>query len=520
MENKERERNATPTLPDRIVSWLNPVAGVRRSNARKVLAYYEAARSDRTRKGRREAASGNDAVLRAGASLRQQARHFEQNYDIALGVLNTFVNNVVGPKGIGVEPQPRKRDGSIDNELARKIMVLYKDWCRRPEVTKQHSWAGAQRLLCRSWARDGEVFAQQLTGLVPYYTHAGKVPYSIEMLECDYVPMELYSTSPVTTVQGIEINAWGEPLGYRVYKSNPIESMGGITAIADTKRIAAANMLHLANVHRIRQLRGVSVFASVLGRFDNLKDYEESERIAAMIAASMAAYIKKGQPEDYNATEVGGGQRSLKFKPGMIFDDLLPGEEIGTIDTKRPNPNLEIYRNGQLRAIAAGAGPTFSSISRTYDGTYSSRRQELVEGWSAYAVLSDEFISRIVRPSYENFIAAAVLSGAISVPSDVAPETVDDAEYIPPQMPWIDPVKEATAWTALTRGGFASEVEVIRRRGGNPMDVLEQISSFRRRARALDLILESDAAVSLMKPGQEDPADEETGGGTQNKRGA
>ena len=60
-----------------------------------------------------------------------------------------------------------------------------------------------------------------------------------------------------------------------------------------TKRIGAANMLHLKSVHRIRQLRGVSV----LNRFDDLKDCEESERIAAKIVASMAAFIRKGAPD-------------------------------------------------------------------------------------------------------------------------------------------------------------------------------------------------------------------------------
>lgn len=479
------------TLPDRIVSWFSASAGARRAKDRLVQSYYEAARSDRTRKGRKEAGSGNDAVLRAGSSLRQQARHFEQNFDIALGVLNTFVNNVVGAKGIGVEPQPRRADGSIDDDLAQQIQALYKDWCRHPEVTGRHSWASTQRMMCRSWARDGEVFAQQLVGSVPYLNHGTQVPYSIEMLECDYVPMELYSMQP-TVVQGIEVNAWGAPLAYRVYKTNPIETLG-LVSLGQTKRIPAASMMHLANVHRIRQLRGVSVFASVLGRFDNLKDYEESERIAAMIAASMAAFIKKGAPEDY-APEDNAAPRNMKFKPGMVFDDLRVGEEIGTIDTSRPNPNLETYRNGQLKAVAAGTGPTFSSISRTYDGSYSAQRQELVEGWSAYGVLADEFISRIVRPSYENFIAAAVLSGRLQVPAGIVRETLDDAEYISPQMPWIDPLKEADAWKSLTRAGFASEVEVIRRRGGNPRDVMEQISTFRKRAYDRDLTLESDAA--------------------------
>ena len=460
-----------PPLSDRLVSWLSPEAALKRAHARNVLAYYEAAKPDRLRKGRRDTGSGNDAVLRAGASLRQLARHQEQNHDLALGVLNTLVNNTIGASGIGVEPQPRRADGTIDDLLARQILKLYKDWSRNPEVTRQHDWPGAQRMLARSWYRDGEVFSQHLIGSVIGLDHGTEVPYSIEMLECDFVPMDLSAQQPMIQ-QGIEVNAWGRPIGYHVYKADPTEMHGFLRYHGQTKRIPAADMMHLKNVHRIRQLRGVSVFASVLNRFDDLKDYEESERIAAKIAASMAAFIKKGSPDQYSPED--STERSMRMRPGMIFDDLKPGEEIGTIDTNRPNPNLETYRSGQLRAVAAGAGPTYSSIARNYNGTYSAQRQELVEGWSTYAVLAAEFTSRIVRPVYESFIAAAVASGKLRVPAGIDRSTLNDAIYLAPQMPWIDPKKEAEAYAILEDRAYVSGPEIIRKRGGNPIDVLEQ----------------------------------------------
>ena len=466
------------TLADRLVSWLNPVAAVRRAHARTVLSYYEAAKPDRLRKNRRATGSANDDVLRAGSSLREIARHLEQNYDLALGVLNTLVANIVGPNGIGIEPQPRNADGSINDDLARQILDLYKDWQACPEVTRQHDWPSAQRLLCRSWMRDGEVFAQMVAGIMASLDHGTKVPFSIEMLEADYVPLQMQSTGPAKISQGIETNAWGAAVGYHVLRDDPLDA--GTAVAGRTKRIPADRMLHIKNVHRIRQLRGVSVFASVLNRFDDLKDYEESERIAAKIAASMAAYIKKGAPEDYTPDEADGAPRQMKFRPGMVFDDLRPGEEIGMIDTNRPNPNLETYRSGQLKAIAAGAGPTFSSIARTYDGTYSSQRQELVEGYAAYATLSNEFIGRIVRPVYERFIATAVASGVLKVPAGVRPESVDDAAYMPPAMPWIDPRKEAEAWALLEDRAYASGPEIVRKRGGNPIETLEQQARWRR----------------------------------------
>lgn len=470
---------AKSNIVDRLVSWASPTTAVRRAHARQVLAYYEAAKPDRLRKGRRETGSGNTAVLRAGATLRQTARHLEQNYDLALGVLNTLVANIVGANGIGVEPQPRKADGTIDDLFAREILELYKAWSLSPEVTRQHDWASAQRLICRTWLRDGEEFTQMISGGAVGIAHASRVPFSVEMLEADFVPMDMNSTTPSRIVQGIEINAWGAPSGYHVFKTDPTDGNSMIGMAGNTKRVPADRMLHIKNVHRIRQMRGVSVFASVLNRFDDLKDYEESERIAAKVAASMAAFIKKGASDLYEP-EADGQPRQMKMRPGMIFDDLRPGEEIGMIDTNRPNPNLETYRSGQLKAIAAGAGPTFSSIARTYDGTYSAQRQELVEGYAIYAALSNEFIGRIVRPIYEQFIAVAVASGALRVPSGTRIESIDDAAYMPPSMPWIDPLKEAKAWGMLEDRCYASGPEIIRKRGGNPIDTLEQQARWRR----------------------------------------
>ena len=460
------------SLVDRVVSWFAPTAGVRRAQARQVLAYYEAAKPDRSRKARRETGGPNDAS-RAGLTLLQLARHLEQNYDLARGVLNTLVVNTVGANGIGVEPQPRRLDGSIDTDLAAQIRKLWENWGENPEVTRAHDWESAQRIAARTWFRDGEVFAQHLAGLVPGLDHGTTVPYSLELLEPDYIPTDLNSLAPDEIVQGVRLNAWGAPIEYNVLKYLPGQGGANLLGPGQTKRIPAGQMLHIKSVDRIRQVRGVSIFASVLNRFDDLKDYEESERIAAKIAASMAAFIKKGSPDLYepNADDT---PRSMKFRPGMVFDDLRPGEEIGMIDTNRPNPNLETYRSGQLKAIAAGTGPTYSSISKTYDGTYSAQRQELVEGYAAYAVLSDEFIGRFVRPVFKRFVATAMAAGRLRLPAGIDPATVADALYIPPQMPWIDPLKEAKAWAELEDRCYVSGPEVIRKRGGNPQDTLDQ----------------------------------------------
>ena len=180
--------------------------------------------------------------------------------------------------------------------------------------------------------------------------------------------------------------------------------------------------------------------------------------------------------------------------PGMIIDSLAVGEEIGMIDSNRPNPNLITFRQGQLRAVAAGVGASYSSLARDYNGTYSAQRQELVEQWINYAVLTDEFVGQLVQPVWQDFVQIAHLSGVVPIPKDVDPTSADDALYVGQSMPWIDPLKEALAWHSLVQDGFASEVEVMRKRGANPRDVLEQIAAHRKAVAEKGLIFGADFA--------------------------
>jgi lambda family phage portal protein len=451
----------------RVVHWRGGVP---------VRMYYEAGKRTGYQKQRRETGSADTAVQRAGTSIREQARHLDQNHDLAKGALNTLVQNVIGPNGIQVEPQPRRPDGSIHDDFAKRIHASYMDWSLRPEVTHQHDWPAAQRLMGRTWLRDGEGLAQTISGTLPSLDHGTRVPFSLELIEADQLPLGLNKAGDPRIVQGVELNGWGRPVAYHIYKQHPGD-FRLYSVAAETKPVSADRMLHVKLIDRIGQTRGVSIFAASMLRIDDIKDYEESERIAAKVAASMAGYIKKGSPDRYEEETDENGEpiaRDLRFSAGTIYDDLRIGEEIGTIDTSRPNVNLEAYRNGQLRAWASSSYLTYSSLSKDYNGTYSAQRQELVEGYGAYGVLASEFIGQFVRPTYHKFLEMALLSGDLIIPSDVDPLTIGDAFYMPPQMPWIDPVKESVAWCNLEENGHASGIEIIRRRGMNPRDVADQ----------------------------------------------
>ncbi len=503
---------------DRLVGYVSPVRGMARAVARQhltaVQARYEAADPSRLRKFYRERGTQNQLVQRDAAAVRAQVRHLARNHDLARGALRVLVNSVIGPSGIGVEPQPRRADGTIHAEYAKALLVAWKDWCRYPEVSQRFSWSRCQRMLARAWFRDGEVFGQHLVGAVPYLDHGTRVPYSLELFESEMVPMDYADGQRIA--QGFELNAWGKPVAIYAYRNQPANLMR-VPSLADLKRIPYDRVLHMATLDHIGQLRGVSEFASVITRLEDLKDYEESERVAAKIAAMMTAYVKKGAAESYGASAAINGdgapapRREISFQPGMIIDDLAPGEDVGLIASDRPNPNAFTWRSGQIRAVSAGIGASYSSISKDYNGTYSAQRQELVEQWVHYAVLADDFAGDVVQPTWEWFVIAAHLSGVVPIPPDVLPDTANDVLMVGQAMPWIDPLKEADAWKALTRSGFASEPEVIRARGKNPDDVLEQTAAWRKKTAAAGLVLESNAATAAAPAAQPEPAAELSG---------
>lgn len=486
---------------DRAIESVSPRWAVRRAHARAVLAVYEAAQPSRLRKFRRDTSGPNRLAEKSAVALRTQMRYLERNHDITKGSLDVLVNNTVGPNGIGVEFQPRKLDGSIHEAYAQQLAEAYEDWQRRPEVTHRRDWQNVQRVVARSKFRDGEMFAQRIIGPVATLDHGTRVPYSLELMEADLVPYE-FSDTAAGVWNGCERNEWGRVRAWHVYKRHPGELMN-LPTLQDLKRIPAERMLHIAELHRIGQMRGITPYASVINRIEDIKDYEESERVAAKIAARMGPYIKKLAPSDEGYTpnvDADGNliPRSLSWEVGQIYDQLAVGEEIGMIDTNRPNPNLITFRSGQLRAFAAGIAASYSSVSRNYEGTYSAQRQELVETFVHYAVHTDDFIGQFNRPVIEDFITAAALANIAPKPRDLKPGSEFDVLYLAPSMPWIDPAKEALAWLTLVKAGFASEVEVIRKRGQSPEAMLEQVALWRKKCADKGLTFDSNAGLELL----------------------
>ncbi len=450
---------------------------------------HEVTRPSRARKLARDWGSGNHIVGMDAKQLRDQARHLERDLDLADNALNILTQNTVG-SGIDVLSAPRLPGQPINRDLALQLDELWDEWWDAPEVTGMHDYGACQQLLSRSMFRDGESYYQDVFGFIPFFEHGTSVPYSFEMLEADLVPLDLNDPDR-GLLQGVERNAWGRQVAYHVYKQHPGDGMG---LMHETKRVSTDFMHQIALINRLHQVRGLSVFASSMSRFEDVKDYEESERIAAKVAASMCAFIKKGQPEQFGASDglaghvvIEDGQevRDLRMTPGAIFDDLLVGEDVGTVASNRPNPNAALWRKEQLRAAAGGIGVSYSSLSLDYNGTYSAQRQELVEKWGAYLMLGERFIAMAVRPQRHRFVEACVAYGKVKLPRGWTYRDLAASTYVRPVMPWIDPLKEAYAKGEAEDRGWVSPQQNTLLSGNNPNEVLLQTADWNEQRRDL-----------------------------------
>lgn len=466
-----------------LLAWIHPGWAAQRVTAQAKLKsaqrYYEAVAITAQRPRRGNNASADAVVDNSRNYLREFGRHLDENHDLAVGVLDDLVTNIVGC-GASLEPMVvRGPEREPDETLNRQLAELWAEFWQSPEVTGELPGAEMERLVCRSWLRDGEVFAQHVTKAAAPY--GSRVPYALELLEADFVPYDLIDAGNRIT-HGVQKDGWGRPIGYYVLKNHPGNRTSVPGSRFETVYLPADRALHLKFCRRLHQTRGVSIFHAVLSRLDDLKDYEESERIAARVAAALTAYIRRdaGMNDMVTTTASEDGSttsRSFSMEPGLIFDGLQPGEDVGLIDSKRPNPNLETFRNAMLRAVASGTGTRFSSIAKNYNGTYSAQRQELVEAVAHYRRLFDYLRQRFYLPVWRRFVDASRLAGLLRVPFGIHERSLYYPEVRGPNMPWIDPKKEIEAFAMMVESGFRSRHQVIRDLGSDPATVDAQLEA-------------------------------------------
>ena len=456
---------------------------------------YDAVQNNQWRPVMSNQTSGDGAMHLAGARLRQIARQLDENHDLVVGVFDDILNNAIGT-GLKVAPRVKDSQGVLLDDFNQAVVELWDDWADSPEVTASLGFEQLERLAVRSYLRDGEVFVLPVRDAT--FRYRTRVPLALQFLEADFLPFD-YDDREANILHGVQADQWDAPAAYYFYRSHPGSPFSRWNQSMDIRRVPAEDVLHLKFSRRLHQRRGVPLIHAVINRLRDVKDYEESERIAAKVAADLTAFIQRNEASAMPTAANDAKNRPFQLSAGSIFS-LQPGETVGTVKSDRPNTGLQDFRNAMLRAVAAGTGTRFSSVSKDYNGTYSAQRQELVEGTIAYRQHTTHLCRRFYKPVYRAFLEQALISRQLQVPRTARRETLFRVDFRPPALPWIDPEKEAAAWQTLVENNLESRAEIIRQRGRDPAQVFAEME----RESEMDLFA---SVVEMAEPAIDDEPD-------------
>ncbi|MEM9388660.1 MAG: ClpP-like prohead protease/major capsid protein fusion protein [Pseudomonadota bacterium] len=429
---------------------------------------YEAARDDRRRRTPRIRLGPNRSQRRSRAFIRERARELEANYDVASTILDMVVSHVVGPDGVQVYPMVRLQDGSDATALNQFLYELLMQHGEQVEITGRLDRGMMHSLAARSWLRDGEIFGRLLQGRRPglHRSRDMALPLSVQLLEAEYCPENLFTQD---APDGIITNDWGRPVAFRIYRQHPNDWLGTQTLLRETIEVPASQMLHVAHMQRVGQLRGMSVFANCMNRLQDLREGEQYELIAFKMAAAIVLSIDRdlgleaGDQGDARPAE-------FLFEEGMLFDKLAPGEKLNLHENPRPNNNFQQWRRENIRAASGGAKAPYSPAANDYEGSYSSRRMEQAVHHRVFERLTSDFSCGFVKPLHRAQIRAALVYSLIppELLRGVDMSTMEDALFVGPGQVYVDYQREIAGEMASIEGGLESLTEVQMRRGRNP----------------------------------------------------
>jgi lambda family phage portal protein len=191
-----------------------------------------------------------------------------------------------------------------------------------------------------------------------------------------------------------------------------------------------------------------------------------------------------------------------------VFKYLAPGEKVTVPQLDAPDGQLEPFLRAMLRAMAAGVGCSYETISRDFSQTnYSSSRLSLLEDRENWKALQHFMIENFHRPVFEAWLEMAVLGGALSLPAyETDPDRYRRVRWMPRGWSWVDPAKEVEAYKTAVRCGFKTQADVVAEQGGDLEELLLARKAEVDRAEELDLYFDSDPENE--HEAMEDPAAE------------
>lgn len=419
--------------------------------------------------------AANAVVAMNGPTLTRRARDMVRNNPYAARVVDLMAGNLVGAGVTTRWPDKRRRDA-------------WKTWTEKTACDAENvsNYLGLLVLAIAATVESGEVLLR-FRNTQP--TAANPVGLRLQVLESDHLDWQKTGIfDNVMVMQGVEVDAEGQPVAYWLFPQHPGGSWPLLPSIAfQSVRVPASEVIHVFRKRRPGQVRGVTWLAPIITRLKDHSDYEASLLMKARIEACLALVVL-GEGDDAvtgpaaDLLRDAHGKAIEQFEPGMVAYRKNPGS-MEVINPSGGGSHLGLAKRS-LEASAAGVGLTYDQLTGDLSGAnYSSLRagkgefRRLCEQLQ-YGMLIPMLVSRVA----ERFHRQGALLGLWNYDGE-------DPTHVPPAFEMVDPLKDAMALVTQVRAGFITPQEAAGMFGN---DYAETIELYKKANALLD-----DAGVTL-----------------------
>jgi lambda family phage portal protein len=476
---------------------------------------FDSARLNRLSYDLRAGTTSADSEIRGSLRvLWDRARKLARDNPYAVQAKRTTMVNIVGASGVRLRPRVYRLndDRQLDERRNKLIAKAWQQWCRADscDVAGKLSFHGFEMMAAGALPESGEAIWRIWRR--PF--GKSKVPLGLQMIESDMLDLDYTGKSDGPGRRwrmGIEVDDFGRPLRYAILTQHPGDfEFPGNRDSRKHEFVDARDIIHFFVPSRVSQSRGYPGLAPVLLTAHNLDEYEKAHWTRKRVQASQLGWIVPADGS-MEGDEVVNGQNLWNTEPGS-YNTLNAGDQVippsfGPDDREYDN----VVRN-LLRRTASGFGASYETISKDFSQTnYSSSRLSILEDREWWKVLQSWLIQTLHQRVYEEFVEAAVLSGALPI-GLFADYWRNPDRYTAPRWQartwaWVDPSKELDAIRTARELMLETHAQQIHGHSGEEFeDVMSQIAAENEIKIELDLIPDPE---DLEPPDPAEPSDPE-----------
>jgi lambda family phage portal protein len=458
-----------------------PAAGTSRQHRsyRIVRGRFDAAQTTPENRRHWSAADGHSADEEASPdvrkALRERARYEVANNSYAKGIVLTLANDTIGTG-------PRLQMLTEDDELNRAVERDFAAWAqavRLPEKLRTMRMARCQ---------DGEAFAMLVEN--PGIDH--DIQIDVALVEADRVTSDLSVVGRSDEVDGVRLDAHGNPTSYRVLKHHP----GGAVFDYGQKAIdvPAQAMIHIFRADRPELHRGIPEITPALPLFAQLRRYTLAVLAAAEAAADFAGILYTDAPASGEADAV-EPMDLIQLERNMLL--TMPGGwKMSQLDPKQPATTYAEFKREILNEIARCLNLPYNIAAGNSSGyNYASGRLDHQTYYKAIRVDQAFIAARVL----DRILAVWLREYALTRDLDIAAIHQwfwDGQEH-------VDPAKEANAQRLRLESNTTTLSHEYARQG------LDWEAELRQRAREKALMRELGLIEPEITPTTQENADHE-----------